>query len=95
MKAVLSIMMLVVGLATFASEAQAQDNTNGSSGQMAQSKESFLPRGGWDGNNLRVSTTQSKLLVSQTKETNVRGGGWDLNNLRISVTKCKLLQAQK
>ncbi len=95
MKAVLSIMMLLAGLATCASGAQAQDNTTGSSGQIAQTKESFLPRGGWDRNDLRVSTTQSKLLVSQTKETNVRGGGWDLNNLRISVTKSRLLQTQK
>ncbi len=94
MKAVLSIMMLVVGLGSFASQAQAQDSTNGSSGQVAQTKDNFLPRGGWDGNNLRVSTTQSR-LIAQSKETNVRGGGWDLNNLRISVTKSKLLQAQK
>lgn len=95
MKAVLSIMLVVVGLATFASEAQAQDNTNASSGQVAQTNDGFLPRGGWDGNNLRVSATKSKLIASTIKETNVRGGGWDLNNLRISVTKSKLLQAQK
>lgn len=94
MKALLSMMMLVVGLASFASEAQAQDNANGSSEAVAQTRESLLPRGGWDGNNLRVSATQSKLIAA-SKETSIRGGGWDLNNLRISVTHSKLLGAQK
>ena len=92
MKAVMSMLMLVVGLASFASEAQAQDNTNGSNQKVAQSNESFLPRGGWDGNNIRVSATQGKLMSLQTS---VRGGGWDLNNLRISVTHSKLLPSQK
>lgn len=93
MKAALSIMMLVAGLASFHGEAQAQDNVNGA--DAAQTRESFLPRGGWDGNNLRISVTQSKLLAPQAKETSIRGGGWDLNNLRIAVTKSKLLGAQK
>ena len=81
MKAVLSITLVVVGLASFASQAQAQDN--------------LLPRGGWDGNNVRISASHVKLLPAQSPETSIRGGGWDANNLRVSVTKSKLLGAQK
>lgn len=74
MKAVFSMMLLVVGFGTFISQAQAQ--------------EGFLPRGGWDGNNLRISVTQSKLM---THQTSIRGGGWDLNNCRVSANHSKLI----
>jgi hypothetical protein len=94
MKAVLSISMLVVGIVSFASQAQAQDSTHESAKQ-SESQEAFLPRGGWDGNNLRVSVSQSKLLKLQKQETNFGRGGWDANNLRISATQSKLIAAQK
>lgn len=74
MKAVFSMMLLVAGLACLCPQAQAQD--------------SFLPRGGWDGNNLRISATQSKLMEQQTS---IRGGGWDFNNCRVSANQSKLL----
>lgn len=94
MKAVLSISMLVVGIVSFASQAQAQDSTHESAKQ-SQSQQAFLPRGGWDANNLRISATQSKLIAAQKVETSVRGGGWDLNNLRVSASHSKLLGAKK
>lgn len=93
MKAVLSISMLVVGIVSFASQAQAENNIE--STKQVQSQQAFLPRGGWDGNNLRVSVSQTRLLAEQKVETSVRGGGWDLNNLRISASHSKLLGAQK
>lgn len=71
MKAVLSTMMLVVGFVSFASAVQAQDTNGGneskSAAQVAQTKENFWPRGGWDGNNLRISVSHSKLLGSAQK----------------------------
>jgi hypothetical protein len=94
MKAVLSISMLVVGIVSFASQAQAQDGVNESAKQ-GQTQQAYWPRGGWDGNNLRISVSQTKLLSAQKPETNVGRGGWDANNLRISASHSKLLGAQK
>lgn len=65
MKAVLPIMILVVGFASVTS-VQAQDAAVGSGVKDASSTSradfSRRPGGGWDLNNLRISVSRSKLI---------------------------------
>lgn len=92
MKALLSTMMLVIGLGSFALGAQAQDNSTNKAQTAAQDTD--FPRGGWDGNNLRISAGESNLLAPRKNE-GFWGGGWDLNNLRVSATRSQLLDTEQ
>jgi hypothetical protein len=75
MKVALSTLALVIGFAASVSCVQAQDSDKSatakaqpavaSASQTANESKSatgFFPGGGWDGNNLRVSVSHSKLL---------------------------------
>lgn len=79
MKVAPTMLVLLIGIAGSANAVQAQDT---------------FPRGGWDGNNVRISVTGSKLLkdVATTNAAPYPGGGWDLNCAHISVTRSKLLK---
>lgn len=46
-----------------------------------------FPRGGWDGNNVKLSDTGgSKLLAPKEAAKSYPGGGWDANNVKLSVS---------
>jgi hypothetical protein len=79
MKVALTMLVLLSGLAGSITDAQASPFGGG------------WGTGGWDGNNVRLSVSQSKLLPAQTKApadcaSAKPGGGWDLNDVRVSVT---------
>lgn len=94
MKAVLPVMITISFIASFTT-AQAQDSSEKSAvGNAAQSsvqaQTNFFPRGGWDGNNLSVSTIRTHLL---NQSNFFPQGGWDRNDLRVSTTRTRLLTA--
>ncbi|MBC7997998.1 MAG: hypothetical protein IAF58_08655 [Leptolyngbya sp.] len=71
MKAVLPVMIAITFIASITT-AQAQDSSDktaasNSAQSSAQAQSNFFPRGGWDGNNLRVSTTRTHLLTATQK----------------------------
>lgn len=98
MKVVLPTLVLLLGFAASVSGVNAQDGASCQSaqdGKLVHGQTGYLPRGGWDGNNLKIYVKQSGLLKADaTSQYAPRpGGGWDLNDLRISVTRSKLLKS--
>jgi hypothetical protein len=82
MKVALTTLIILAGFSSvapvLADEVTTADNA---------STVSAFPRGGWDGNDVRLSVTRSKVAVAAKP-----GGGWDLNNVRVSVTRSKLIR---
>lgn len=89
MKAILPALILVLGFAASINSVQAQDVDTSAASLDEQS--SRMPRGGWDGNNVRVAVTHPKLVGNAETAERKPGGGWDLNNLRVSVSHSKLV----
>ncbi len=69
MRTILPFMILVVGFAASVTSVQAQGTaTNDLSEKAVDASASAgrIPRGGWDGNNLRIAVSRSKLIRSST-----------------------------
>lgn len=88
MKIVLTL--LAIAITSSVNAASAQDNNTDTSKEVTHAYP-LDGRGGWDGNNAKISVVRAKLLRSSSCDRYPLDGGWGSNNARLSIIKTKLV----